>query len=45
LGLRDVERAVLGDVATAAAELGVDPDSPELSDVAERLGEVGLGRD
>jgi glycosyltransferase involved in cell wall biosynthesis len=45
LGLRDVERAVLGDVASAAAELGVEPDSPELTDVAIRLREVGLGRD
>ena len=45
LGLSDVERAVLSDVATAAAELGVEPDSKELSDVAERLREVGLGRD
>ena len=45
LGLEDVERAVLSDVASAAAELGVEPDSEELSDVAERLREVGLGRD
>ncbi len=44
-GLPDVERAVLSDVATAAADLGVDPDSPELTDVATRLREVGLGRD
>ena len=45
VGLPDVERAVLSDVATAAADLGVDPDSPELTDVATRLREVGLGRD
>jgi glycosyltransferase involved in cell wall biosynthesis len=45
LGLEDVERAVLGDVASAAAELGVEPDSAELTDVAARLREVGLGRD
>jgi glycosyltransferase involved in cell wall biosynthesis len=45
VGLADVERAVLSDVATAAADLGVDPDSPELTDVATRLREVGLGRD
>ena len=45
LGLDEVERAVLGDVARAAAELGVDADSPELSEVANRLREVGLGRD
>ena len=44
LGLRDVERAVMGDVASAAAELGVEPDSPELTDVAGRLRDVGLGR-
>jgi len=40
-----VERAVLGDVASAAAELGVEADSAELTDVAARLREVGLGRD
>lgn len=45
VGLAQVERAVVGDVASAAAELGVDPDSPELTDVAARLREVGLGRD
>jgi glycosyltransferase involved in cell wall biosynthesis len=45
VGLADVERAVLSDVATAAADLGVDSDSPELTDVAARLREVGLGRD
>jgi glycosyltransferase involved in cell wall biosynthesis len=45
LGLEDVERAVLSDVARAAAELGVEPDSAELGDVASRMGEVGLGRD
>ena len=45
LGRSDVERAVLGDVATAAAELGVEPEAAELSDVADRLREVGLGPD
>ena len=45
LGLEDVERAVLNDVASAAAELGVEPDSPNLTDVATRLREAGLGRD
>jgi glycosyltransferase involved in cell wall biosynthesis len=43
-GLRDVERAVLRDVATAAAELGLDPHSAELTDVASRLREVGMDR-
>jgi glycosyltransferase involved in cell wall biosynthesis len=45
VGRVDVERAVLDDIATAATELAVDPDSPELTDVATRLREVGLGRD
>jgi glycosyltransferase involved in cell wall biosynthesis len=45
LGLEDVEHAVMSDVARAAAELGVEPDSAELGDVAKRMGEVGLGRD
>jgi hypothetical protein len=45
VGLADVERAVLSDVAGAAADLGVDPDSPELTDVATRLREAGLRRD
>jgi glycosyltransferase involved in cell wall biosynthesis len=45
VGRADVERAVLDDVATAASELGVDPDAPELADVATRLREVGLGKD
>ena len=44
-GLESVERAVVRDVATAAAELDVDPDSPELSDVAGRLRDAGLGQD
>jgi glycosyltransferase involved in cell wall biosynthesis len=43
-GLEDVERAVLGDVASATAELGVDPDSLELTEIGNRLREVGLGR-
>jgi glycosyltransferase involved in cell wall biosynthesis len=42
LGIEDVERAVLGDVANAAVELGIDVDSPELTDVATRLREAGL---
>ncbi len=45
LGRDEVEGAVLGDVAGAAAELGVDADSPEFTEVANRLREVGLGRD
>jgi glycosyltransferase involved in cell wall biosynthesis len=45
VGRADVERAVLDDVATAASELGLDPDAPELTDVATRLREVGLGKD
>ena len=44
-GLESVERAVVRDVATAAAELGVDPESPELSDVAGRLREAGFRQD
>jgi glycosyltransferase involved in cell wall biosynthesis len=45
IGLEDVERAILRDVASAAAELEVDPNSPDLTDVAARLREAGLGRD
>ena len=45
LGLADVEAELLKDVANAASELGVDPDSPELTHVAHRLREVGLGGD
>jgi glycosyltransferase involved in cell wall biosynthesis len=44
-GLREVEHTVLRDVAGAAAELGIDPDSPELTEVGARLREAGLGRD
>jgi glycosyltransferase involved in cell wall biosynthesis len=43
LGGAEVTRAVLGDVARAAAALGVEADSPVLTDVADRLREVGLG--
>jgi len=45
VGLPQVEHAVLRDVAGAAAELGVDPDSSELTDVGARLREVGLGQE
>ena len=36
--------AVLGEVATAAAEVGIEPGSPEASELARRLAEVELGR-
>jgi glycosyltransferase involved in cell wall biosynthesis len=35
--------AVLGEVAGAAAEVGIAPDAPEAAEIATRLGEVGLG--
>jgi glycosyltransferase involved in cell wall biosynthesis len=38
-----VADAVLGDVARAAQELGIDPYGPELSKVGRSAGEVGLG--
>lgn len=39
-----VADAVLGDVAAAAADVGIEPGSPEASELARRLGEVELGR-
>jgi glycosyltransferase involved in cell wall biosynthesis len=42
-GARDVERSVVGDVARAAAEVGLTAEAPELNDVAERLRDAGLG--
>jgi glycosyltransferase involved in cell wall biosynthesis len=35
---------LLGDVAAAAAEVGIEPGSPEASELARRLAEVELGR-
>jgi hypothetical protein len=34
---------VLGDVAAAATEVGIEPGSPEASELARRLAEVELG--
>jgi len=45
VGLGEVEHAVLRDVASAASAIGMDPSSPELANVADRLREAGLGRD
>ena len=42
-GIRDVEKAVLRDVARAAAETGLGADAPELGEVASRFTEAGLG--
>ena len=39
-----VREAVRKEVATAAAETGLDPDGAALGEVAERLREVGGGR-
>ena len=39
-----VTDAVLGDVAAAATEVGIEPGSPEASELARRLAEVELGR-
>jgi hypothetical protein len=39
-----VASAVLGDVAAAAAEVGIEAGSPEASELARRLAEVELGR-
>jgi glycosyltransferase involved in cell wall biosynthesis len=39
-----VADAVLGDVAAAAADVGIAPGSPEASELARRLAEVELGR-
>jgi hypothetical protein len=43
-GGETVADAVLGDVATAAADVGIEPGSPEASELARRLAEVELGR-
>ena len=43
-GMRDVERRVLTDVAQAASELGVEPDSAEIAGIGGRLREVGFRR-
>lgn len=39
-----VSRAVLGDVARAAHEVGIDPYGPELGDIGRSAQEAGLGR-
>ncbi|RDI74306.1 Glycosyl transferases group 1 [Gaiella occulta] len=39
-----VADAVLGDVARAAAEVGIGADTPEAAEIARRLSEVELGR-
>ena len=39
-----VADAVLGEVARAAADVGIEPGSPEASELARRLREVELGR-
>ena len=39
-----VADSVLGDVATAAAEVGIEPGSAEAAELARRLAEVELGR-
>jgi glycosyltransferase involved in cell wall biosynthesis len=39
-----VADAVLGDVAAAAADVGIEPGSPEAAELAQRLAEVELGR-
>ena len=39
-----VANALLGDVAAAATEVGIEPGSPEASELARRLAEVELGR-
>ena len=39
-----VANAVLGDVAAAAADVGIEAGSPEASELARRLAEVELGR-
>jgi glycosyltransferase involved in cell wall biosynthesis len=43
-GGEGVADAVLADVAGAAAEVGIEPGSPEASELAGRLAEVELGR-
>jgi len=39
-----VANAVLGDVSRAAADVGIQPGSPEAAELARRLAEVELGR-
>jgi hypothetical protein len=39
-----VEEAVLGEVARAAHDVGLDPYGPELGEVGRSIREVGLGR-
>jgi glycosyltransferase involved in cell wall biosynthesis len=39
-----VADSVLGEVAAAAADVGIEPGSPEASELARRLAEVELGR-
>ena len=39
-----VSDAVLGEIAAAAAEIGVEPDTAEAGEIARRLAEVELGR-
>jgi hypothetical protein len=39
-----VAERVLRDVTGAAAEVGIEPDSPEARELARRLAEVELGR-
>ena len=42
-GLELVRKDVLGEVSRAASDVGLDASSPELTDVAKALSEVGLG--
>ena len=44
VGGEAVADAVLGEVATAAHDVGVEPGSPEAAELARRLAEVELGR-
>jgi hypothetical protein len=43
-GGQPVNERVLGEVAEAAAGVGIAPDSPEAAELARRLAEVELGR-
>jgi glycosyltransferase involved in cell wall biosynthesis len=43
-GGRAIADAVLGDVARAAADVGIGPDTPEAAELARRLSELQLGR-
>ena len=43
-GGADVADSVLSDVAAAAADVGIEPESPEAAELARRLAEVELGR-